>query len=72
MRQFTLNYDLENGKVVEFKFDETVDFEKYNKTILELYGKQIKRRFVIDMQTGELMSLKQLRAILKDNSSKDL
>lgn len=71
MRQFTLNYDLENGKVVEFKFDETIDFEKYNQVILGLYGKQIKRRFVVDMQTGELMSLKQLRLILSD-SSKDL
>lgn len=71
MRQFTLNYGLENGKVVEFKFDETIDFEKYNQAILGLYGKQIKRRFVVDMQTGELMSLKQLRLILSD-SSKDL
>lgn len=64
MKRFILNYELDSGKTVTFEFDENIDYEKYNKTILNLYGKQISKRYVIDTQSGEIMSLKKLRTII--------
>ena len=64
MKRFILNYELDSGKAVTFEFDENIDYEKYNKTILNLYGKQITKRYVVDTQSGEIMSLKKLRTII--------
>ena len=64
MKRFILNYELDSGKTVTFEFDENIDYEKYNKTILNLYGKQIIKRYVVDTQSGEIMSLKKLRTII--------
>lgn len=64
MKRFILNYELDSGKTVAFEFDENIDYEKYNKTILNLYGKQITKRYVVDTQSGEIMSLKKLRTII--------
>lgn len=64
MKRFILNYELDSGKTVTFEFDENIDYEKYNKTILNLYGKQITKRYVVDTQSGEIMSLKKLRTII--------
>lgn len=64
MKRFVLNYELDSGKTVTFEFDENIDYEKYNKTILNLYGKQITKRYVVDTQSGEIMSLKKLRTII--------
>lgn len=64
MKRFVLNYELDSGKTVTFEFDEDIDYEKYNKTILNLYGKQITKRYVVDTQSGEIMSLKKLRTII--------
>ncbi len=65
MKRFMLNYELDD-KTITLEFDENIDFEKYNKTILDLYGKSIKRRFVIDTYTGEQMSMKKLRKLMSD------
>lgn len=64
MKRFVLNYELDGGKALTFEFDEDIDFEKYNKTILEIYGKQITKRYIVDTQSGEKMNMKQLRALL--------
>lgn len=64
MKRFILNYELDSGKTVTFEFDENIDYEKYNKTILNLYGKQITKRYVVDTQSGEIMSLKKLRTLI--------
>ena len=64
MKRFVLNYELDSGKALTFEFDEDIDFEKYNKTILEIYGKQITKRYIVDTQSGEKMNMKQLRALL--------
>lgn len=65
MKRFILNYELDD-RTIKLEFDENIDFEKYNKTILDLYGKSIKRRFVIDTYTGEQMSMKKLRKLIGD------
>lgn len=44
---YSLRYELNDGKVVDFKFNEDIDYEKYNQTILDLYGKRITKRYVV-------------------------
>ena len=47
MIMYSLRYELNDGKVVDFKFNEDIDYEKYNQTILDLYGKRITKRYVV-------------------------
>lgn len=63
-RRYTLCYVLDD-KEISFSFSADIDFEKYNSTILSAYGKKIKHRYVMDNDTGDIMSLKRLRLILK-------
>lgn len=71
MCKYILNYELKNGKTVVFEFDESIDFEKYNKTILNMYKKQIIRRFVVNVEDGTLMSLRELRNIIAKGGDTD-
>lgn len=67
-RRFVLHYILDNpetGKVLTFEFDKDIDYKKYNNTILEMYGKRIKKRYVLDKESGEIMSLKKLDGVIQ-------
>lgn len=64
LKPYELHYILDTGKLVSFAFSPFVDFEKYNKTILSMYGKHIIKRYVLIVDTNEVISLRQLRTRL--------
>lgn len=60
-KPYELHYILDTGRMVSFAFSPHVDFDKYNKTILQMYGKHIVKRYVLVVDTQEVISLRQLR-----------
>ena len=66
MKRFALHYELDDGKDIIFEFDPEIDFDKYNKAFLNLYGKKIKRRYVLDKQSNEVMNIKKLKTIIQN------
>lgn len=65
-KRFVLCYELSDGKIINFEFNPNIDYVKYNKTILGIYGKQVKRRYVIDTASGELMSLRNFEIFIQN------
>lgn len=67
--RYELIYVLDTGQAISFAFSPEIDFDKYNRTILSMYGRRIVKRYVLDKATKEVMSLRQLRTILNNGKS---
>lgn len=66
-KPYVLVYEGKDDVLLSLEFNLDIDYNSYNKTILSMYGKRIKRRYVYIKESDECLSLKQFNEWRSNN-----
>ena len=66
-KPYVLVYEGKDGVLLSLEFNLDIDYNSYNKTILSMYGKRIKRRYVYIKESDEYLSRKQFNEWRSNN-----